>query len=259
LRAAASGKGPDDPAKGIPVERRLLPTIVLSLVLALGACSTGTSTASGGDTTATTSTTAPSTTTTAPSTTAAPTTTAATTTIATTTTTSAPSTTTTPPSSTTEPSVSPIGQFTEPPVQSDGFPAAPGPTALLADLRHAPHDGFERVVYEFREADALAYRLEYVEAAVPPSGDPIVVGGEVILQVVMTPASGYDFTGGSLEEVYEGPDRLSPADSELVAEMVLVEDFEGTLVWAIGLRARHRVAAGILEDPLRLVVDIAAG
>ena len=61
------------------------------------------------------------------------------------------------------------------------------------------------------------------------------------------------------ERIYTGPDRISPADSEVIAEMVLVEDFEATLVWAIGLRARHQMAVGVLQDPLRLVADVATG
>jgi hypothetical protein len=101
--------------------------------------------------------------------------------------------------------------------------------------------------------------VEYVEAAVPPSGDPVAVAGAVTAQVVMTPASGYDASGDSLEQVYTGPDRISPADSDLIAEMVLIEDFEGTLVWAVGLRSRCQMAVGMLHDPLRLVVDVAAG
>jgi hypothetical protein len=148
-----------------------------------------------------------------------------------------------------------VGEFSTPPVESPGYPASGSP-ALLTDVRHAPHDGFERVVFQFDEGDAFSYSLEYVPQVVPPSGDPMDVAGDAILQVVMQPAAAVDLSGGEAEETYTGPERISPFGSDIVPEIVLVEDFESVLVWAIGLDAEHDVATSVLSDPLRLVVDI---
>ncbi|NNL71141.1 MAG: hypothetical protein HKO70_14395, partial [Acidimicrobiia bacterium] len=116
--------------------------------------------------------------------------------------------------------------------------------------------GFERVVFEF-DAAGVSYDIQYVEEAIPPSGDPVAIAGGEILQIAMTPASGVDLTGDTPVQTYEGPDRFSPAGSDVILEIVGVEDFENHLVWAIGLDGTPDVAVATLENPFRLVVDIA--
>lgn len=153
--------------------------------------------------------------------------------------------------------VEPIGQFMEPPVGSSDFPGS-GEQSLLTEVRFGVHDGFERVVFEFEGGTDLSYLAEYVEEAIPPSGNPVAVDGEATLQVTMTPASGVDLSGEEPVETYTGSDRIQPASAALVNELVLVEDFEATLRWAIGLPFRSEVAIDTLDDPHRLVVDIAA-
>lgn len=152
--------------------------------------------------------------------------------------------------------VEPIGEFVRPPVTSERFPA-PGDPALLADVRYGTHDGFRRVVFEFHRRADFSYSVEYVERAVPPSGDPLDVAGDAILQVTMTPASAVDLTGAQPRETYDGPERFDlPGDP--IAQLVEVEDFENTLTWAIGLSLRSQVAVATLNDPVRLVIDISA-
>lgn len=113
-----------------------------------------------------------------------------------------------------------MGEFSPLPVESPGFPSSSGETSLLVDVRHGVHQGFERLVFEFEEGTDLQHFLEYVDEAIPPSGNPVDVAGDVIV------------------------------------ELVMVEDFEGVLTWAIGLRGETRAVVTTLQEPHRLVLDL---
>ncbi|MDY7102636.1 MAG: hypothetical protein S0880_15760 [Actinomycetota bacterium] len=160
----------------------------------------------------------------------------------------------------------PVGSFTTEATTSDSFPAG-GPPAYLETIDIAPHDGFDRTVFEFLEAggtddteltvDDLSYEVAYVEETVGPSGQPTPIGGGAILEVTMTPASGVDLTGETPVETYTGQDRIPAESTPAIVELARVEDFENVLTWGIGVTGEDGYAVTVLDDPLRLVVDIA--
>lgn len=154
------------------------------------------------------------------------------------------------------------------PAQPDGIDTMPGAattavtapaqgeTALLAAIRIARHEGYDRVVFEF--ANALpGYTISYVQ---PPfhedgSGKPVTVDGSAFALVRMEPASGYDPATGKL--VYQGPRRISGAahGTSIVREVVRTGDFESVLGWVIGLEEQVDFRVLRLHDPPRLVID----
>jgi hypothetical protein len=142
------------------------------------------------------------------------------------------------------------------PVSAD----AAGPeTALLERVALGRHEGFDRVVFEFRN-DVPGYRVSYVD---PPlhedgSGDVVEVDGAAFLVVRMEPASGFDLSVDEGELVYRGPSRISGADAgtPVIREAVRTGDFEAVLSWAIGLGDRVDFRVQTLSGPPRLVVDV---
>ncbi len=135
--------------------------------------------------------------------------------------------------------------------------AQPTETALLQRVALARHEGFDRVVFEFRNA-LPAYRVEYVE---PPlrqdgSGNIVEVDGRAIVQVRLEPASGYDLAADAIS--YTGPLRLAGAEhgTSIVREVARVSDFEAVLIWAIGAEDRVDFRVLELDGPPRLVVDL---
>lgn len=151
----------------------------------------------------------------------------------------------------------PVGEPREPPIATDDFPAA-GRQALLVDVRVGAHEGFDRVVFEFRGDRVPGYRIAYVDRPVREdgSGRPVPLEGDAALEIRMAPAAGFDATGDG-EPTYTGPQRLAPSAAGALRELVRIGDFEGQLAWAAGLGGRHPVAVATLGDPARLVVDIA--
>ncbi|CAB4552870.1 unannotated protein [freshwater metagenome] len=238
---------------------------VLALATAAGAC--GGDDSSGAPTTATpttapltTTTTAPDTTPdTTPGTTVIPTTTTGSTTIPTTVPTTTDATTTIP---ITIPTTTPTGTTLLPgaattPVSTPEGVNGPGLTALLVDVRTGRHDGYERVVFEFLGDRVPGYAVQYVDPpfTADPSDLPVAVDGDAFLRVRMAWASGYDLTG-DLGQVYTGPDRID-VNAPVVQELVLLGDFEAVLSWVIGVDAEHPFRVTILDEPARIVIDIA--
>ncbi|OGO51537.1 MAG: hypothetical protein A2148_01270 [Chloroflexi bacterium RBG_16_68_14] len=136
------------------------------------------------------------------------------------------------------------------PVEKQVTPSANVP--LLADVRAASHEGFDRVVFEFREG-LPSYRVEYIQQPIDcGSGFGSEVAGIAYVQVRMTPAAGHDETGTPTF----GSQEISPSLPSLV-QAVQTCDFEGDLTWVIGLNAEADFRVTELGDPPRLVIDIA--
>lgn len=130
-------------------------------------------------------------------------------------------------------------------------------TAYLTEIDVARHEGYDRVVFHFEDARPGA-TVGYVEPPLRADGSGFVVevDGVAALEVRLEPASVVDLSSATVREVYAGPDRIAP-DTPTVAEVVQVGDFEGVARWAIGVRDRAAFRVLVLEDPSRIVVDVA--
>lgn len=128
-------------------------------------------------------------------------------------------------------------------------------TALLTDVRAARHEGFDRVVFQFKNT-LPGYDVRYVQRPVTEegSGRTVAVKGAYVVRVRMENALDADLTQASAPRTYTGPMRLSPATSEVV-ELARAGGFEGTLTWVVGLNDRVDFRVTTLQAPPRLVVD----
>jgi hypothetical protein len=137
--------------------------------------------------------------------------------------------------------------------------AAGSDIALLERVAVGRHEGFDRVVFQFKNT-LPGYRVEYVQ---PPlkedgSGNPVEIKGNAFLVVRMEPASGFDLNTGEGVMIYKGPRRLegSAAGTSVVQELVRTGDFEAVLTWAIGLSDKVDFRVQTATSPLRLIVDL---
>ena len=130
--------------------------------------------------------------------------------------------------------------------------------AVLTDVRLGRNDGFDRVVFQFRNNDSLpGYLVDYrpLPLTADPSDLPLVITGDHGLVVRMQAASRFRMdTDYSL--VYPGPSTVT-ASADGVTEVVLRGDFEAMLSWVIGVRGARPFRVFTLNGPPRLVVDIA--
>lgn len=130
--------------------------------------------------------------------------------------------------------------------------------SLLERLALGQHEGFDRVVFQFRN-DLPGYRIEYVEPPIREdgSGANVKVAGDAFLLVRMELASGFDLNTDEGVVVYTGPRRI--VGSRVVREVVRTGDFEAVLSWVIGVESERQFRVLRLDGPARLVVDIPTG
>jgi hypothetical protein len=131
----------------------------------------------------------------------------------------------------------------------------------LKDVRVGAHNGFDRIVFEFKEPDPNPAgnggipRYEIRQAKPPftedPSDMPIDVEGDAFARIIFQGASGYDFDGNA---TYDGPRRLTPGFGTL-AQVVEGGDFEATMTWLLGLSRPTCWQIQELHNPERLVID----
>lgn len=183
----------------------------------------------------TTETTAPGTTgPTAPPTTGAPTTTGAATT-----TTAAPTTTV--------------------PFAGDTAPkSGTGAFGLLTGVRVGDHEGFTRIVFDFQEPSFPNWELAYVPGEIETTGEPEGgwVDGAAYLVARFQPSGTADLSGDEVVMTYDGPRRIDVGNGSIV-QLLIIEDFEANLWWAIGLVGEKPFSVGTLAGPPRIYVDIA--
>ncbi len=138
-----------------------------------------------------------------------------------------------------------------------GEPQAQG-TALLEDVEIGRNEGFDRIVFTFRD-HVPGYRVEYQEPPLTEDGSGAVVelAGNSLVVIRMEPASGFDTSVPEGQQVYTGPRRLSGTErgTEVMTEAVRSGDFEAVLTWGVGLNAPVPFRVETLSDPPRLVVD----
>jgi len=139
-------------------------------------------------------------------------------------------------------------------------PAKITETALLTGIDVSSLDGHDRVTFEFANA-VPGYDIRYVERPViaDGSGQEIAVSGSAVLRARFEPALDADLTKEDAPRTYRGPVRLSPRDAKIVVELVRTGGFEAVLTWAIGTKQKAPFKVSTLDDPPRVVVDVASG
>ena len=128
--------------------------------------------------------------------------------------------------------------------------------SLLTDVRAAAHDGYDRIVFQFRYG-MPGYDVRYVDRPVVAdgSGDEVAVDGGAVLLIRMEPALDADLTDETAPLTYTGPQRFTPTTTAVV-ELVRTGGFEAVLTWAAGVDEKRPFLVSTLESPARLVIDV---
>lgn len=129
------------------------------------------------------------------------------------------------------------------------------PEAYLTEVRFGDHDGFVRVVFELTGVGEPIWMVGYADPPFTTDGEggEVPVSGSAFLKIDMTPGARYD---QDFTLTYEGDLVLEPGLAP-IDQVVFLDDFERVMHWVIGLDAERPFTATLLQDPLRLVIDIA--
>ena len=146
------------------------------------------------------------------------------------------------------------------PAGGTGMPTSPvsvaptHPTAHLVAVRAARQATVDRVVFEFTER-VPGYAVSYSsEPLADTSGKRVALAGAAVLVVRMQAASGFNLDTG--KPTYTGPKQVEAAGTQAVQQVAQIDDFEGVLRWAIGLRGQVGFQVSTLTSPPRLVIDV---
>jgi hypothetical protein len=134
-------------------------------------------------------------------------------------------------------------------------PKVPEDMPMLVAIRTGSHDGYDRVVLEFRN-DLPSWRVGYVDEVSSESGATVPLAGSASLFVQVDPAWAHDQNTSPYEATYSGPRSLTPGYPTL-RQVRWVDEFEGHLTFGIGLQRQVGFQVLELRGPSRLVIDVA--
>jgi len=119
-------------------------------------------------------------------------------------------------------------------------------------VRAARNEGFDRVVFEFRDA-VPGYHVEYIDEPVRDcgAGEVRTIAGDGWLEVRLYPAVAHTEAGAPTVTERERALALP-----ILRELELTCDFEAVVTWVLGTASPHRYSVLELRDPPRLVVDV---
>lgn len=131
-------------------------------------------------------------------------------------------------------------------------PQLNAPAALLVAVRNGTRDGFDRVVFEFKER-VPGYHIEYIDQPVRQcgSGNVTPMAGDGWLEVRMFLANAH--TEAGLSTVAE---RERAPNLPVLSELELTCDFEAVVTWVLGVESPNRYRVRELSNPPRIVVDV---
>jgi hypothetical protein len=126
-------------------------------------------------------------------------------------------------------------------------------TSFVDALRTGSHTDYDRVVVEFKNGrpGSISIRPQAGTAFnQSPSGQAVKVAGRHGLLVIIR--------GADAHAAYAGPRDIKTSLPSL-AELRVIEDFEGQVALGLGVSQSACYRAFVLADPVRLVIDLRAG
>ena len=127
--------------------------------------------------------------------------------------------------------------------------------AVLADVRTGKHEGFDRVVFEFKGPEMPGYFIEYIGEPITQcgSGTKIELTGNGGLEIRFSPAQAH--TDAGQPTIFFSDNEQNPS-FPVVRKLKSACDFEGNVTWVVGVSKANKYRVLTLENPTRLAVDI---
>ena len=160
------------------------------------------------------------------------------------------------PSPVSSPSAAPVVASTQAvfSCSSSNISATQSPSAAFVDaIRTGSHAGYDRVVVEFKNGQPGSISIRPQAGTTfhqAPSGKADTLAGRNGILVIIR--------GADAHTAYSGVRDLKTSSPSL-AEVRVIEDFEGQISLGLGLKQTSCYRASVLTNPVRLVIDVQAG
>lgn len=154
-----------------------------------------------------------------------------------------------------EPKAEAVGEFSTQPQESAEWPDfGDASNVYPTAVRAAVHEGFERIVIEHAGTGQPSFFAQYTEEPREPGIGTIVdTGDTAYLEVVV---SGTATNLEVPEDMLEHGAEITELNTAATGTVTSFAPWEGTSSYIIGLDQKRPYAVSILEDPVRVVVDI---
>lgn len=128
--------------------------------------------------------------------------------------------------------------------------------ATVSDVRAGRHDCFDRLVVDLAGPTA-GYLVRYVDTVTEDgSGHPVPLRGGAFLQVTVN-APAYDDAGGATYRPADRTELVDVTGYRTFRQVAWAVSFEGQSSLGLGVRARLPFRVLTLDDPSRVVIDVA--
>ena len=130
------------------------------------------------------------------------------------------------------------------------YPSSAPPTSEIDAVRTGTHTGYDRITIEFKTFHVNDYRVDPQSNAkftMGASGQPVTLRGNDGLLMTIH--------GADAHTAYSGPTDFK-TNYVVLVEARQVQDFEGTVQWALGLSKAACYRTYFLANPSRLVIDV---
>lgn len=153
-------------------------------------------------------------------------------------------------------STDPVGEFSTELQQSDDWPAFGDTQGIYpVEITSAIQDCFERIVIEHAGTGTPSYMTQYTDDPVEPGrGEPIDTGDEAYLEVIASGTASIDDIDE--DQMIENGAEITDLETEATGTVVSFAPWEATSNYIIGLDEQRPYAVTIIEDPVRIVIDI---
>ena len=155
-----------------------------------------------------------------------------------------------------EPGAQPVGEFSTDSYESDNWPDFGDAKGVYpVAMRSAVHDGFERIVIEHAGTGTPSMLVRYTdEPMAPGSGADLGIDQDAVLEIIWSGTASVDDM--DVDELMQVNDPITDLNTTAAQSVVVFPPFEATSNYFIGLDEQRPYAVTILQDPVRLVVDI---
>lgn len=129
-------------------------------------------------------------------------------------------------------------------------------TATVADVRSGRHECFDRLVIDL-SGQPTGYRAGYVDTVtMDGSGAAVPLRGGAFLQLVVQ-APAYDSAGNNTYRPANSAELVDVRGYQAFRQASWAGSFEGQTTLGLGVRARLPFRVIALENPARVVIDVA--
>ncbi|UGT58134.1 AMIN-like domain-containing (lipo)protein [Nocardia asteroides] len=129
-------------------------------------------------------------------------------------------------------------------------------TATVTAVRAGRHDCFDRLVVDLA-GPAAGYLVRYVDTVTEDgSGRPVPLRGGAFLQVTVN-APAYDDAGGTTYLPADRTELVDVTGYRTFRQVAWAVSFEGQSSLGLGVRARLPFRVLTLDNPSRVVIDVA--